>query len=319
MEKRVLITGCAGFIGSNLSKMLLDKAYEVIGMDDLSAGTRENIDPRVDFRELDIRDARLSEHFQNVDTVFHLAAKTSLTDCLDHPLEAVDVNVKGTVNVLEAVKKRKVRKLIFADTSAEYEGVEEFPSKVDKVCPIGVYAVTKRAASLLCESYVRLYGLTVTIVRYFNVYGPAQDWRRVVPPVMSSFILRLLRGDNPLIYGDGTKRRDFIYVDDVNALHDLIMNDARTNGNTYNVGTGISYSVREIYDAVENLMKTGIAPVHKPDLPGEAKQTLADITQEKALGWEPKVNLKEGLARTIDYLKKVYEKENRQNKAVPLK
>jgi UDP-glucose 4-epimerase len=143
----------------------------------------------------------------------------------------------------------------------------------------------------------------VAIVRYFNVYGPAQDWRRVVPPVMSSFILRMLQGENPLIYGTGEKRRDFIYVDDVNDLHLVILEDDRTDGKIFNIGSGVNFSVNQIYQLVEGILKTGLKPIFKPDLPGEAEITLADITAAKSLGWMPRVGIEEGLRRTVEYLR----------------
>jgi UDP-glucose 4-epimerase len=144
--------------------------------------------------------------------------------------------------------------------------------------------------------------MNVAVVRYFNVYGPAQDWRRVIPPVMSSFIIRMLQGENPLIYGTGEKRRDFIYVDDVNDLHVVILQDGRADGGVFNIGSGINHSVNEIFQLVESILKTGLKPIYKPDLPGEAEITLADITAAKSLGWKPRIDIKEGLKRTIDYL-----------------
>ncbi|MEW5803144.1 MAG: NAD-dependent epimerase/dehydratase family protein [bacterium] len=302
-QKTVLVTGCAGFIGSNLCKRLCDEGYRVVGIDNLSYGTLENIDRRVIFHKMDIRDQKIYPLFEGVDTVFHLAAKNCLIDCLSNPLETSEINVYGTVNVLEGARKARVRKFIYADTSAEYEGILDFPSRTDRVCPLGIYAVSKRGASLFCESYRRLLGVTGITVRYFNVYGPAQDWRRVVPPVMSAFIMRMLKGERPVIYGSGEKRRDFIYVDDVNQFHLLAMNDERLDGGTFNVGSGVSYSVNEIFQVIEDILQTGLTPIHKEDLPGEAEITLADISREKQLGWEPKVDLQEGLRKSIEYIK----------------
>jgi UDP-glucose 4-epimerase len=299
----ILITGAAGFIGSHLATRLLDEGHRVIGLDNLSAGTRANLDPRLTFVEADIRDAGIARHFAGVEAVFHLAARTCLPDCLRHPCETSDINVTGTVAVLEAARGAGVRKLIYADTSAAYEGVPELPSRVDRVCPIGPYAVSKRAGALFCQSYQRLHGLPVTILRYFNVYGPAQDWRRVIPPVMSAFILRLLRGERPTIYGSGEKRRDFVYVDDVNAFHLLALRDRATDGRVFNVGSGVNYSVNEVFALIEAELRTGLTPRHEPDLPGEAEATLADIADGRALGWEPKVDIREGLRRSIAYLR----------------
>jgi len=298
-----LVTGAAGFVGSNLAKHLLDRGYSVIGIDDLSGGTQENVDDRVEFHKEDIRDPAIYPLFEGVDGVFHLAAKSCLTNCLDHPVEAASVNVLGTVNVLEATRKAGVHKFVYADTSAEYEGIQEFPTREDKVRPIGVYAASKHGGAAFCESYRELYGMKVTMVRYFNVYGPAQDWRRVVPPVMSAFIIRMLRGERPVIYGTGEKRRDFIYVDDVNDLHVLLLEDSRANGRVFNVGSGVNFSINEIYEFVEGLLQTGLKPIYKRDLPGEAEVTLGDITAARELGWEPKVNIQEGLRRSIEYIR----------------
>jgi nucleoside-diphosphate-sugar epimerase len=302
-QKRIVVTGVAGFIGSNLAKHLLDRGYEVVGIDNLSQGTLENVDPRVDFHRLDIRDTEVYPLLVAVDAVFHLAAKNSLTDCLAHPLEAASNNVVGTLNMLEAARQGKVRKFIYADTSAEYEGISEFPTKEDQIQPRGVYAASKHGGATFCESYRALYGMNLTIVRYFNVYGPAQDWRRVIPPVMSAFIIRMLRGEPPLIYGTGEKRRDFVYVDDVNDFHLALLNDSRSDGRIFNVGTGVNYSVNEIYGLVEALLQTGLRPIHKPDFPGEAQVTLADISSSRELGWEPKIDIHEGLRRSVQYIR----------------
>lgn len=303
-QQTVLVTGVAGFIGSNLAKRLLDEGYRVVGIDNLSAGTKENVDHGVILHVRDIREPDLSEGFEGVDTVFHLAAKNCLYDCLRNPVETSDINIKGTVNILQHALRAGVRKFIYADTAAEYEGVKEFPSKVDRVDPIGPYAVSKRGGALFCESYWRLYGLNVTVLRYFNVYGPAQDWRRIIPPVMSAFIIRLLQGESPVIYGTGEKRRDFVYVDDVNDFHLLVMRDERTAGRTYNVGSGVNYSINEVFELIEELFGTGHRPVFQDDLPGEAEVTLADISRARELGWEPKTDIREGLGKTIDYIRR---------------
>jgi UDP-glucose 4-epimerase len=274
VQRRVVVTGVAGFVGSNLAKKLLEKGYAVIGLDNLSAGTIENVDPRVDFHRGDIRSQEIYPLFEGADGVFHLAAKTSLVDCLAKPLEAADMNVSGTLNVLEAARKAKVRKFIYADTSAEYEGIHEFPTPEDRIQPIGVYAASKHGGATFCESYRRLYEMNV----------------------------RMLQGENPLIYGTGEKRRDFIYVDDVNDLHLVILEDDRADGRVFNIGSGVNHSVNEIYLLVEGLLKTGLKPIYKPDLPGEAEITLADIAAAKSLGWKPHIDIKEGLKRTIDYL-----------------
>ncbi len=300
---RILVTGAAGFIGSHLAARLLDEGDEVIGIDNLSAGILENVDPRVVFHQEDIRSRAIYPLLQGVDAVFHLAAKNCLADCLQDPVETAEVNVAGTANVLEASVRAGVQKVIYADTSAEYEGVTDFPSQVNRVTPLSVYALSKRAGAMFCEAYQRFHGVQVTMVRYFSVYGPAQDWRRTIPPLMSAFIMKLLQGERPVIYGSGEKRRDFVYIDDVTEFNLLALRDPRTDRRVYNVGSGVNYSVNEIFSAVEELLKTGLRPVYKDDLPGEADVTLADIRTERELGWKPKVGLREGIERSIAYIK----------------
>jgi UDP-glucose 4-epimerase len=303
MQRCVLVTGVAGFVGSNLAKRLLDSGRKVKGIDNLSAGTKENVDARVDFHQADIRDVEIHSLFEGVDGVFHLAAKNCLSECLKDPLGAASANVLGTLNILEAARNANVRKVIYADTSAEYEGITEFPTKEGQIRPIGVYAASKHGGATFCESYRELYKMNITVLRYFNVYGPAQDWRRVVPPVMSAFIMRMLSGERPTIYGTGEKRRDYIYVDDVNNFHLLALEDPRADGRVFNVGSGINFSVNEIYELIEQQLETGLRPVYKSDLPGEAQITLADITESRSLGWKPKVDIREGLRLSIQYIR----------------
>ncbi|MCL5291262.1 MAG: NAD-dependent epimerase/dehydratase family protein [Actinobacteria bacterium] len=283
--------------------MLLAEGYQVVGIDNLTAGTLENIPEGVEFHKLDIRSDDVAGHFKGCDAVFHLAAKNCLIDCMENPLDTADVNVRGTVQVLEVTRTAGVTRFIYADTSAEYEGVTKFPTPVDEVAPIGTYAASKRAGWHFCDSYRQLYGMDLTTLRYFNVYGPAQDYRRVVPPVMSAFIIKMLEGKPPSIYGTGEKRRDFVYVNDVNRFHLLCLEDKRTIGKVYNIGSGINYSIREVFDRIEALLKTGLQPVYEPDLPGEAEVNLADISESQKLGWEPEIDLDEGLKRSIAYIR----------------
>src|SRR5712691_2252604 len=187
---QILITGVAGFIGSNLATRLVANGAEVVGIDNLSAGLRENVHPAVRFHHEDIRSRGIATLFEHADAVVHLAAKNCLADCLADPVETAEINVAGTANVLEAARCAGVLKLIYADTSAEYEGILDFPSRVDRVAPLSVYARSKRAGAMFCEAYAEFHGLRTTVVRFFNVYGPAQDWRRTIPPLMSAFAIK---------------------------------------------------------------------------------------------------------------------------------
>lgn len=300
---RVLVTGVAGFIGSNLAVRLLAEGYRVVGIDDLSQGVAEQVPAGVEFHRADVRDAAIQPLFEGVDAVFHLAAKNCIPDCQLDPVAATSINVVGTAQVFESARRAGVRRVIHAESSALYEGAATLPSTEEQVAPRSIYAITKLAGSELAAAYERFHGMRMTGLRYFCVYGPRQDYRRTIPPVMSAFIIRLLRGERPTIYGTGERRRDFVYVDDVNDFHIQCLHDARTEGGTFNLGTGRDWSVREIYDHVQALLGTSVEPVFAPALPGEAERTCGDITRARALGWEPRVGLTEGLQRSIAYIR----------------
>ncbi|HEX6938360.1 MAG TPA: NAD-dependent epimerase/dehydratase family protein [Longimicrobiales bacterium] len=299
----VVITGVAGFIGSNLADRLLAEGYRVIGIDDLSYGVIEQVPEGVEFHRLDVRSAEIYDRIAGADVVFHLAAKNCISDCQQDPVETSSINVVGTVNVLEAARRGRVRKVVYAESSALYEGAAEYPTPETVEAPESFYAVSKLAGRRFAEAYRRYHGLNTTALRYFCVYGPRQDYRRTVPPVMSAFILHLLQGRRPTIYGTGEKRRDFVYVDDVNDFHVRCITDARTDGRVFNLGSGRSYSVREVFDAIRALVGSELEPHYAADLPGEAYETRADITAARSLGWEPRVGLEEGLRRSIAYIR----------------
>jgi nucleoside-diphosphate-sugar epimerase len=301
MQLRIVITGVAGFIGSNLAGRLLAEDHEVIGIDNLAYGLREQIPVGVKFCELDIRDPQLWELLRPGDVVFHLAAKNCISDCQDDPVETASINVTGTVNVFEASRRAGAAKVVYAESSALYEGSDMLPTPESEARPQSFYAVSKLAGMAFAEAFRRYHRMRMTALRYFCVYGPRQDYRRAIPPVMSAFIIRLMRGEQPIIYGTGEKRRDFIHVDDVNDFHLRCISDSRTDGRVFNLGSGVSYSVKEIYQQVAKLLESKTIPAYRPDLLGEAEETLADICAAKALGWQPKITLEQGLASFVDY------------------
>lgn len=302
-KKIILVTGCAGFIGSNLCRDLINRGYNVRGIDNLAYGLRENVPAGVEFYRDDIRDKGTHGLYYGVDTVFHLAAKNCISDCQVDPLETCDINVTGTVNVFEACREARVRKVVYAESSALYEGSTILPTPENELKPQSFYAVSKLCGMYFAEAYKRFYNLNATALRYFCVYGPVQDYRRTIPPVMSAFIIKLLKKESPIIYGTGDKKRDFIYIDDINRFHCLCIEDSRTDGKVFNLGSGINYSVYEIYSFIEEILQTGIKPKYMKDLPGEADETLADISLAKSIGWSPQVGIRQGLEKSIDYIK----------------
>jgi UDP-glucose 4-epimerase len=304
MSSTVLVTGVAGFIGSNLADRLLQKGYHVIGIDNLAYGVREQIPKGVEFHRLDIRDKSIYPLFHDTDFVFHMAAKNCINDCQLDPVETADINVRGTVNIFEASKQAKVKKVIYAESSAMYEGSKTLPTPETEVLPESFYALSKLATMYFAEGYSRYFGLETTALRYFCAYGPRQDYRRTIPPLFSAFIIKLLKGEQPIIYGTGEKRRDFIHVDDINDFHEMCITDPRTTGKVFNLGAGVNYSVNEIYSIIASLLGSSVKPLYKADLPGEAFANLADVSLARSLGWKPKISLAEGLKTSIDFIKK---------------
>lgn len=301
--KRILVTGVAGFIGSNLAVRLINEGYHVVGIDDLSYGVREQVPAGMEFHQLDIRDRAMYPIFENADAVFHLAAKNCIADCQKDPLETSDINVTGTVNVFEASRRAGVRKVIYAESSALYEGTDVLPTPECAIAPQSFYAVSKLAGMAFADAYRRFYDLQTTALRYFCVFGPRQDYRRSIPPVMSAFIIAMLQGKAPTIFGSGDKRRDFIYVDDVNDFHLQCLTDDRTTGNVYNLGSGTNNSINDIFRIVADVLQTSVTPRYSGDMPGEAQETLADISAASNLGWEPKVTLREGIIRSVEFIR----------------
>ncbi len=300
---RVFITGIAGFIGSNLAEALLTEGHEVAGLDNLSYGVREQVPSGVEFHEADIRSPDLHRLLRRGDAVFHLAAKNCVSDCQEDPVETASINVTGTVNVFDAARRAGVAKIIYAESSALYEGSQVLPTPESELQPESFYAISKLAGMAFASGYQRHFGIRMTALRYFCVYGPRQDYRRTIPPVMSAFIIKLMRGGRPVIYGSGMKRRDFVHVDDVNDFHLRCIQDPRTDGRCFNLGSGVNYSVLDIYEKTAAILGTDLRPIHALDLPGEAESTLADIGAARSIGWEPKTSLEEGLRRFVEYYK----------------
>lgn len=301
--KKILVTGVAGFIGSNLAERLLAAGYAVVGIDNLAYGVQEQVPAGVEFHKIDIRSKDIYPLFEGVDVVFHLAAKNSLPDCQRDPVETMDINVVGTANVFEAARRGGVRKVVYAQSSAVEEGDKRLK---------GFYAISKLADQWVDEGYKDAFGLTTVGARYFNVYGPRQDYRRNPPPIMTKFIVTLLKGGSPLVFEDDDKNtRDFVYIDDVNDFHLLCIEDDRVNNKMFRLGSGKSTSMKEVFETIKRVMGSPIEPrlEKRPDSPDfKAAETLADISDASALGWRPKTSLEDGLRAQAEYLKSEFAK-----------
>lgn len=326
---QVVVTGGAGFVGSQLGKSLADDGHDVTLLDNMSFGYLDNlvIDGKTfgRFVGADIRDADLVRRFAGAEVVFHLAGISALPVCQERPQECMAVNAGGTANVLEAARRAGVRRVVFSSTSAMYENTKTFPTpENDITTPTLLYSVSKWQAEALCHTYREAYGIEVVVLRYFNVYGPHQDFKRTSPPLMSYVIRELLHGRQPVLHSDGTQRRDCVYVDDVNRLNKLVMTHPAANGETFNVASGVATSVRDIYASLAKALKSDIAPIYQPSsrfwdtYPGlfngkhpfdksllekeVRKYTLGDTSKAKRLlGWTAEVSIEEGLHRTALY------------------
>ena len=291
---KTLVTGGAGFIGSHLVDRLVKDGYQVTIIDNLSTGFRKNINPQAKFVLVDIKNLnRIEKYFQEQDYVFHLAAIPRIQPSIKDPLLTNENNIKGTLNVLLASKKAQIKKVIYSASSSCY-GTNKPPLREDMLSdPGSPYALSKYVGEEYCQLFTKLYGLDTIILRYFNVYGsradPDGDYATVIP-----IFLRQKANREPLtITGNGSKKRDFTYVDDVVEANIKAMRLKRKgNAEIINIGVGKNYTINQLAKMI------GGKNIHIPARPGEAKATLADNSKAwQILKWKPKISLEEGIRR----------------------
>jgi UDP-glucose 4-epimerase len=296
----VVVTGGAGFIGSNLADALLAAGHAVHIIDNLSTGSRKKLPAAAAFHELDIRDAdRLGTLIQSIqpETVFHLAAQADVRKAIEHPDLDAAVNVIGTINVLEAARRVDSR-VVFTSTGGaaygEYPGLPIPTPETAEARPMSQYGAGKLAGEGYCLLYHRLYGLPVVVLRLGNVYGPRQDPHGEAG-VVSIFAGRLLDGAAPRVFGDGTQTRDYVFVGDV--VRAFLAAQTSGDGEIFNIGCGREVSVLDLLHELD----AALAPVFAPARPGELQRSaLANVRAREALGWTPTVPLTEGLRVTRD-------------------
>ena len=306
-----LVTGVAGFVGSNLARKLLDAGHHVTGLDNMSCGFMENIKDLIthpsgfNFQVADIRDWEGTG--ESYDAVWHLAARGELYFCRDNIDEAIDINIKGTLRMLDLAKKSLAKHFYFSDTSAEYDSFIEqdyFPTTEwmapNTITPMGYYAITKMAAAQFVRSFGKSNNIGTTLFRYTNIYGPSMNLERDIPPVVGSFASRLLKGKDCIIY-------DFLYIDDLSDLHLAALKNRQNkkDSHTFNGGSGENFSISQVWETVyESCQKYYPNASGKIDFandqPNEARQTLVNIDKAKELlGWEPKISFDDGVERTV--------------------
>jgi len=300
---KALVTGGAGFIGSNVARLLAEDGYDVVVLDNLATGYRENLDGLKDVRvvEADVRDASVMDQVTDgVQVIFHLAASVGNARSIENPLYDSDVNVLGTLRVLEAARRARVRKLVCSSSAAIFGELKHLPIREDHPCePDTPYGVSKLAEEKHCLAYAKLYELEAVCLRYFNVYGLNQRYD-AYGNVIPIFARRMLRGETLTIYDDGEQTRDFVNVDDV-ARANILAAQAQGVSGVFNIGSGTALTVNEL--VVQMGKACDITPEIKRAQPrkGDVRHSRADISSASSvLGYRPTVELIDGLR---DYMK----------------
>ena len=308
---KFLVTGGAGFIGSHIVDALIRNGDKVKVIDDFSSGARENLEGvagKIELTEGDIRDkAVVGSIMQGVDYVLHQAALRSVPKSLGNPKLYNDVNINGTLNILEAAKEAKVRRVVLASSSSIYGETDKLPEKEDFLpLLISPYALTKLAGEYYCRIFSQIHGLETASLRYFNVFGPRQSLENEYAVVIPKFITCMLKDENPPIHGDGKQTRDFTYVENVVQANIKAATTPGIKCEVFNIACGKAFSVLDIVKYVNKILKKDIKPKLGPIRQGDVKHTLADISKAKKLiKFEPKVGFEEGLMKTVQYFSKI--------------
>jgi len=309
---KVLVTGGAGFIGSNLTEALLKMGHQVRVLDNFSTGKEENLvfDEAYPFLEVvegDVCDFTVCQKaMEGIEYVFHQAALPSVQRSVEDPLASNAVNTGGTLNLLVSARDAGVRRVIYAASSSAYGDTPTLPKKEEMVpTPLSPYALQKFVGEEYCRLFFQLYGLETISLRYFNIFGPKQDPNSIYSAVIPRFINALVSGHAPVIYGDGEQSRDFTYIDNVVHANLLAMNIERTHGEVVNVACGRRVSLNQLVKILQDIIGTHVAPLYEEPRRGDVRHSLADIKRGKAiLNYEPRVGIEEGLRKTVEYFKK---------------
>lgn len=316
-DKKILITGGAGFIGSNIVDHLISNGHtQVTVLDNLETGSLENIQPHIDANSItfikgDICDLALCLKItEGVDIILHQAALGSVPRSIEKPLDTHNTNVNGFLNVLEGARINKVKRFVYASSSSVYGSDTTLPKQEDKVgMPLSPYAVSKKTNELYASVYASLYNMEIIGLRYFNVFGPKQNPAGPYAAVIPIFINKILKKESCMIYGDGENKRDFTFVENVvqaNLLAASTENKTALN-QVFNVAFGSTKSVNDLFDLIRTELSSTDKPVYKPSRTGEIKDSFADLTKVKReLNFNPSVSLEDGIKKAITWYKQHY-------------
>lgn len=316
---KALVTGGAGFIGSNLAERLLVDGGDVRVLDNFATGSRENlagIGGDIDVVEGDIQSyERVSTAVRGCEVVYHQAALPSVPRSIQDPLTSNSVNVIGTLNVLLAARDAGVRRVVFASSSSVYGSNRELPKREGMAtAPISPYAVAKLAAENYCRSFYEVYGLETVAIRYFNVFGPRQDPLSQYSAVIPKFITAILENRRPVVFGDGEQSRDFTFIDNTVEANLLAAGAEAAVGQVINIACGDRISLNQLLAALGEVAGTEVEADYLPARPGDVPHSLADIAKARELlGFEPGVGVTEGLAATFEH----YSEQNPATQRLP--
>ncbi|MDO5845530.1 MAG: SDR family oxidoreductase [Methanocorpusculum sp.] len=306
-----LVTGGAGFIGSHITEELIRRGDEVIILDNMSSGRKQNLDanPSARFVQGSVTDAELLNTLcreNAIEGIFHLAAVANVQKSIEDPALVHEVNATGTLNVLLAAKNNGVRKVVLSASAAGYGDNPVFPKTEAMIPePLSPYAVSKIAGEMYCSVFHGLYGLETVALRYFNVFGPRQDPNGEYAAVIPKFTEKITQNKSPVIFGDGNQTRDFVYVKDV-ARANLLAMDSHASG-LFNIGTGIQTSLNDLAHMIMDAAGNHPAIIYEAPRAGDVRYSVADISRAKAgLGYEPKNDLAKGIRATVEYFKSLY-------------
>lgn len=300
-----LITGGAGFIGSNIVSELVKCGCRIRVIDNLSTGRIENISEHIqdiDFINGDIRNLEtVRTAMKEIDYVLHEAALPSVPRSVADPIASVENNVNGTLNVLVAARDTGVKRLVYASSSSVYGDTKVLPKSEDMVPkPLSPYATSKLSGEYLCKNFYQLYGLETVALRYFNVFGPRQDPASQYAAVIPKFMALLRQNESPQVYGDGEQTRDFTYVQNVVTANLLACVAPNASGEVMNIACGERISLNQLLGTVNKLLETNIQPTYVAPRPGDVKDSLADVSKAKSiLGYRPSVEVREGLKKLV--------------------
>ena len=303
---KALVTGGAGFIGSNLAHALLARGHDVRLLDNFSTGHRANIEPLdAEVVEGDLRSyERVAAAVGGVEVVFHQGALPSVPRSIQDPLTSTAVNVEGTLNVILAARDAGVRRIVFASSSSVYGDAPGMPRRESQpLSPLAPYAVSKLAAEQYCMVANRVYGVETVALRYFNVFGERQDPLSGYAAVIPKFIRMILDGQRPTIFGDGQTSRDFTHVENVVEANLAAAVEPAAAGRVMNIAVGSSHTLNELVSELQGLVDSELEPEYGPPRPGDVSESLADVSlARELLGYEPRIEFEEGLQRTIAWI-----------------